>query len=309
MGGNWTRRRLAAGAAGLAGAAWAGAAGQALAQRDGQIERRESQYNTIYVSRDGPFVIMQFGVNRTLFTQSRFNPDDPKLLPVEYTRYMTVGLAYAPQTASVLEIGLGGSSTSQYLHAHVPTLSITCVEIDPEVIALAKKYFGLRPDRRLQVVAMDGRLHLNRNRKTYDMILVDAYRGTFVPEHLLSKEFFALAKSRLNPGGVMVQNVEPSTMLYDAAIATIRSVFDHVDVFDAAGNVVVVAYAGAQRTQAAVLANAQALQARHQFRHPLPEMIAERRFVTRAEGRILTDDFNPADMLRATQRGNDRTGR
>jgi spermidine synthase len=125
----------------------------------------------------------------------------------------------------------------------------------------------------------------------------------------LSREFFALAKSRLNPGGVMVQNVEPSTMLYDAAIATIRAVFDHVDVFDAAGNVVVVAYAGPKRSQADVMANAEALQARHQFRHPLPAMIAQRRHVTRATGRVLTDDFNPADMLRATARGNDRSGR
>ena len=39
------------------------------------------------------------------------------------------------------------------------------------------------------------------------IVLIDAYRGPFVPFHLLTKEFYALVKSRLAPGGVVVQNV------------------------------------------------------------------------------------------------------
>lgn len=304
--GRLTRRGLAVGfaAAGLSlgpSAAWA--------QRSSRLERRESQYNTIYIDREGEYVTMRFGVNQLLFTESKYNPNDPKLLPVEYTRFMTTALAYTPAASSLLEIGLGGGSTVQYLNLHMPEMQIMAVEIDPEVIALAKKYFGLRPGRRLGVTAMDGRLYLSRNRTLYDIIMVDAYRGTWVPEHLLSQEFFRLAKSRLKPGGVMAQNVEPTTMLFDAAIGTIKSVFDHADIFNAEGNVVVVAYDGPMKTQEALMASAEAVQARYQFRHPLPPMIAQRQLVTRATGRILTDDFNPAETLRAVARGNDRSGR
>jgi spermidine synthase len=288
----------------------AGGAAQAQAQKlPGLIETRESQYNTIYILRDGDYVTMLFGVNQRLFTESRYNPKRPRELPVDYTRYMTAALAYTPQARTLLEIGLGGGTIVQYLNLHMPELAITCVEIDPEVIALAKKYFGLTPGPKLQVVAADGRLHLTRNQVTYDLILVDAYRGTWVPEHLLSREFFALAKSRLNPGGVMAQNVEPTTMLYDAAIATIKAVFAHVDVFESGGNVVAVAYDGPTRDHATLLSAAQGLQTRFKFTHGLPEMMARRRIVSRATGRVLTDDFNPAEQLRAIARGNDRTGR
>jgi spermidine synthase len=294
--------------AGLGGVA-IGMPGAAFAQLPGLLETRESQYNTIYITRDGPYVTMLFGVNRTLFTESRYNPNQPRTLPVDYTRFMTAALAYTPQATSVYEIGLGGGTIAQYLRLHMPDLAITCVEIDPEVIALAKKYFGLKTDAKLTVVAADGRLHLTRNRATYDVIMIDAYRGTWVPEHLLTQQFYQLVRSRLNPGGVIAQNVEPTTMLYDAAIATLRSVFAHVDVFDANGNVVVVGYDGPARDQAALMANAQSLQQRHAFTHALPEMVAQRRMVTRATGRVLTDDFNPAEQLRAIARGNDRSGR
>lgn len=304
-----TRRQVGGWCAAGLGFAAIGMPGVAGAQLPGLIEQRESQYNTIYITRDGAYVTMLFGVNRTLFTESRYNPNEPRTLPVDYTRFMTAALAYTPNARAIFEIGLGGGTIAQYLHLHMPDAAITCVEIDPEVIALAKKYFGLKTDARLSVVAADGRLHLTRNRATYDVLMIDAYRGTWVPEHLLTQQFYQLAKSRLKAGGVVVQNVEPTTMLYDAAIATLRSVFANVDVYDANGNVVVVGYDGPARDQATLMANAQTLQERHRFTHPLPAMVAQRRIVTRATGRVLTDDFNPAEQLRAIARGNDRSGR
>ena len=87
---------------------------------------------------------------------------------------------------------------------------------------------------------MPGRSYMLKANATWDVIMIDAYRGPFVPFHLLTKEFFQLAKTKLNPGGVVVQNVEPTTMLFESAMATIKSVFANVDVYDAGGNIVTI---------------------------------------------------------------------
>jgi spermidine synthase len=97
---------------------------------------------------------------------------------------------------------------------------------------------------RLKLHAQDGRIFLVRSKATYDAVFLDAYRGPFVPFHLLTKEYFELIKKRLKPGGVVAQNVEPSTMVLDSAIKTIGTVFSNVDTYEAGGNVVIIAYDG-----------------------------------------------------------------
>ena len=289
---------LAAGA--LAPAAVAQAAG-------GLIERRESQYNTIYVVRQPNGQIgMIFGINQRLYTESLYDPRAPRALPVIYTRFMTVGLAYTPQARSILEIGLGGGRTAFYLHLHMPASLITVVELDPEVIALAQRHFGIVQDDRFRIVERDGRIYLTQNQARHDVILVDAYRGTFVPFHLLTREFFMMTKRRLNPGGVVVQNIEPSTMLYPAAIATLKSVFANVDTFQSDGNIVACCYDGPAKTNAQLRARATALQTQYRFTHSLPAMLARRHTEARGNGQVLTDDFAPVESLRAIELHNQR---
>src|SRR5574341_1148413 len=134
-------------------------------------------YNNIYVYKRDHLITMTFGHNKRLYVESEYNQQNEKELPVVYTRYMTVGLAYSKSVESILEIGLGGGRTSWYLHKHLPNTSVTTVELDPEVISLAKKYFGIIEEKNFKIVARDGRIFLARNNDKYDLILIDAYRG------------------------------------------------------------------------------------------------------------------------------------
>ena len=149
---------------------------------------------------------------------------------------------------NLLEIGFGGGRTAWYLHKHMPKLDITCVELDPAVVDLAQKHFGVKPEDKFKIVTADGRSYLTKSRESWNVIMIDAYRGPFVPFHLLTEEFYKVVKSKLKPGGVVVQNVEPSTMMFDSAITTISKVFANVEVLDAGGNIVTVAYDGPKRT-------------------------------------------------------------
>lgn len=304
------RRALATGLAALTGLAVSGLAVRsafAQASRYGRIARRESQYNTIFIDRDGPYIAMRFGVNEYLFTESLYNPADPTELPVTYTRYLTAALAYAAGASNILEIGLGGGRTASYLHDFVPGATITCAELDPEVIAFARQYFDVRPGPRLQLVERDGRIFTRATRDRYDVIIVDAYRGTFVPFHLTTREFFQGVKRKLAPGGVMAQNISPDVLSEPDITATLKAVFDHVDRYQAEGNVVLMAYDGPAKTQAQLNARAAAVRTSRPLRYSLPQMIAQRRAdIPAGRGRVLTDDFAPVEYHGAINRGNER---
>jgi spermidine synthase len=270
------------------------------------LERRESLYNNIFVFQDGDVVSMTFGHNKRYFTESSTKLSDPGALVIEYARYMTLGLAYAARQERILEIGLGGGNIVGYLRAALPDASIVAVEIDKDVVDLAGKYFQFKETENLKAVVSDGRRFLMRDERQWDIILLDAYRGPFVPFHLLTKEFYTLVKSRLAPGGVVVQNVEPSTMLFDSAIATLSSVFRSVDFYDGEENVVAVAYDRPTLAQAALLARAASVQRSYKLRYDLSKLVAERRVLRKPKGKVMTDDFAPVETLRAIEQHNQK---
>ena len=70
----------------------------------------------------------------------------------------------------------------------------------------------------MRYIAADGRVFLNRSKDQYDLILLDAYRGGYVPFHLLTREFYTLVKSRLTPGGAVAFNVHDGTKLYHSTV-------------------------------------------------------------------------------------------
>lgn len=269
------------------------------------LEFAESRYNNIYVRKNGPFISMMFGHNKRFYTETVFDTRDPLILPAKYTQLMTVALAYSSDRRKLLEIGFGGGRTAWYLHRSIPTLDITAVELDPDVVRLAKKYFAIETNSRFAIEIMDGRQYLRKHKDLWDIIMIDAYRGPFVPFHLLTNEFFQLVKKRLKPGGVVVQNIEPTTMVFDAAIRTMGENFDHLDVFDAGGNVVVAAYDGDKKKHEDLALAARKLTSKYKLRYDLGAMIEKRQIVTRLpEIDALTDDFAPVESLLAIKRHN-----
>ena len=274
------------------------------------LESRDSLYNNIYVYREGPYLSMTFGYNQHLYEESLFNPLDDRELPVSYTRFMTVGLAYPGKVSSILEIGFGGGRTAWYLHRFLSDTPVTSVELDPMVVQLADKYFGIKQEPNFNVVEQDGRLFLTSSPRLYDLILIDAYRGPFVPFQLLTKQFYQIVKEHLSADGVLVQNIEPTTMLFDSAVNTLHAVFANLDLYPAQGNIVVVAYDGKPRSEQELLATAAERQAALHLRYDLTEMLGARRPLSTEGGfvdpkaAVLTDDFAPVEALKAIDKHN-----
>ena len=76
---------------------------------------------------------------------------------------------------------------------------------------------------------MDGRAYLLRHGEAFDAIVLDAYADTTtMPAHLATREFFALARSRLAQDGVLYVNliVAPGPDRLSTRIdRTLRAVF------------------------------------------------------------------------------------
>ncbi len=265
------------------------------------VETIESHYNSIFVFKEDSYVTLAFGHKERRYVESRRNTEDLLELPVSYTQTMTAALAYPKTLENFLIIGMGGGSISWYLHKNFPDATVTAIELDAAMIELAEKYFGMKPEPGLEIVEADGRLALVRDERKHDIVLIDAYRGPFVPFHLLTREFYELVKSRLKPGGIIAQNIEPSTMLFDSTYATLLTVFDQVDFIPSSGNVVAIAYDGDRRPELDLMRTARERQKTHGLRYPLTRMIGARRRheVPGDDVEALTDDFAPVNQLKA----------
>jgi len=273
-----------------------------LKRNDGQIAHIETPYNDIFITKRRAELIMSFQLKGWDYTETVINLRDPDDLPVQYTRVMTVAVAYPPETRKTLMIGLGGGSISTFLVRAMREVAIDTIEIDPGVIAAAKKYFGLRESERVRFSAGDGRVLLKRRPQLYDLILVDAFRGGYVPFHLLTREFYYTpVEQRLAPGGAEAFNVHDGTKLYLSTLRTLSAVFASIHLYPSGeGETIVVATATPAPDDATLAARAAALQQRHNFRFPLPELLARRAKSPKTDrAEVLTDDFAPVDVYHA----------
>jgi len=284
------------------------AAQQMRVLKDGQIERTESEYNTIFIEKSGDQLYMAFGYRRNRYIESVLDLKDPDGLAVTYTRYMSAAMMYPPNgVKNIALVGLGGGRTISYLVKSMPDVSADVAELDGQVIRLARTYFRIEEGDRLKVHERDGRVFLNQTKSEYDVILVDAYRGPFVPFHLTTVEFYQTAKKHLRPGGVVAQNVEPTTLFFDSAYATMKAAFANVDAYQADGNVVLVAYDGPALSNEQMAERAKALQAKYKFRYDMSTLLEKRDTkVDAGKGQVLTDDFAPVEMLKTITRHNQR---
>jgi len=142
-----------------------------------------------------------------------------------------------PSAKSMLVVGLGGGVVLEAVPSSVERIDV--VELEQEVIR-ANRAVG---DRRWLDPLADPRVHLRVNDARNAMLLSDRRFDLVVSQpshpwaggaaHLYTHEFFELAKNRLAEGGVFVQWIGLAFVdetLFRSLLATLRSVFAHVEV-------------------------------------------------------------------------------
>lgn len=104
-------------------------------------------------------------------------------------------------------IGYAGGTVGREYGAFWPRVDVQGIELDPLVTQVGEKYFGLDSNPRVHVATADGRVYLETHSTRYDAIFLDAFRQPYIPFYMTTQEFWSLAISRLNPGGLVMANV------------------------------------------------------------------------------------------------------
>ena len=240
---------------------------------------------------------------RSDLTQAHLDLDNPLSLISPYLQAMLLGLAWQSDPRRIYLAGLGGGRLALVLHHFFPAAVIDCAEIDPVVVDVAERFFGVRQDERLRVAVEDGREWLARPARSgsevrYDLILLDVFLdNAYTPYRLATREFYQLCRRRMTENGVLVVNLLVTDPFYAAKIATIKSVFQQIALCPVLGdNRVLFATLGARLEKDALIERAKALQAKVSFPFPFDAWASALDMgqeLGGGEGRILRDDAPP----------------
>ena len=152
---------------------------------------------------------------------------DARHLEFDYLRRMR-DVVLAAGARRVVHVGGAGCALARALAAAEPAHRQEVIELDGDVVELARRHLGLRRAPGLRVRVGDGRALLARRPDgSADAVLVDAFVGARVPRHLVTAE--ALADLARVAGLAAVNVVDTPAMGDAAAIAAgLRAAFVHV---------------------------------------------------------------------------------
>ncbi len=201
--------------------------------------------------------------------QSELDLDNPLNLVSRASQAMMMGLLWKSEPKRIYIAGLGGGIIPLFLHHYFPQATIECTDIDPTLIEVATKFFGLQLDEQLRVIIQDGREYLaQRNQEIeYDLIFIDTILGSgYAPYRLATKEFYELCKSHLSKEGAIVVNLLQSDNFYTEKVKTIQSAFEQVYLCPVkGGNRIIIANNGSPKGKPEIIYIAKFLQESYQF--------------------------------------------
>ena len=186
----------------------------------------EYQYARVVERPDGE---RQLELNEGQAVHSVYRPGE-WLTGNYWDEFLVLPLAAGAPPRSIAILGDAAGTTARAYGHFFPATRVNGVEIDGELTDVGRSLFDLTGPN-LHLHTADARPFLRTSDRRWDAIMVDAYRQPYIPFYLVTKEFFALAREHLTPGGVLMVNVghpEGSDGLEKVLTATIRTSFRYV---------------------------------------------------------------------------------
>ncbi len=271
-----------------------------------QIHQERSLYRNILVTEDDERRCMRFTVTSTSGqNQSCRYLDDHDKLVFPYAKLVLTSLLIQDNPQRILIVGLGGGTLVNTYNKLFPDAEIVIVEIDDAVVHVAADYFDFVETDKIQVETVDGRVYVKRaalRGEKFDLVILDAFNGEYIPEHLLTQEFLEEVKVLLPENGMVVANTFSTSELYDAESVTYKAVFgEFYNIRQiSTGNRIIVASLQPLPDKATLDAKAPGLRERlDQFGFNITDltqyMSTDPDWNTGA--RVLTDQYSPGNLL------------
>lgn len=105
-----------------------------------------------------------------------------------------------------LMLGVGGGTAVRVIKSKYPACNITGVEIDPQMVKAAGKFFGVNKLGNFKLVIDDACSWVKKCREKFDQIVIDLFINDLNPDCSRSKEFMSRVKKLLNKNGSILYN-------------------------------------------------------------------------------------------------------
>jgi spermidine synthase len=232
--------------------------------RDGVELNQKSEYSHIKITRNGNVRTLWFvRDNGEEVIESMLDLAKPHEMLVSYVRFMFLSYVFRPKQEKVLIVGLGGGSMVHFLRHYDPNVKVDVVEIDPAIVKIAEKYFGVKSGGNVNIITKDAFDYFKNTEARYDVIYMDAFLKpsgatdeTGVPLRLKTIAFYKDLQKKLTPSGMVVFNINPHEKIKED-VKNIKDAFPQAYVFDLpGGGLVVVGSLVAERMKNEAMINA-----------------------------------------------------
>lgn len=122
---------------------------------------------------------------------------------------------------------MGGGSFARWIDSYLPDTKQTAVDINPQVIAVARSLFELPFEgENFEIVEADGAEYIKVFRHNTDAVLVDGFDGEQIIDALVEEPFFQDCRHALSPDGVFVTNWWSGDKRYQHFVERLLNVFE-----------------------------------------------------------------------------------
>ncbi|KGT92483.1 spermidine synthase [Erwinia typographi] len=191
-----------------------------------EIARETDDYGDIIVTEYKHYRMLRFD---ELNEQSKMSLHSPSAPVHHYIKAMSMAVAWQDEGPALL-LGLGGGSLLRALYAHHNAIAMDVVELRPQVLQVARRYFTLPEAEHITYYLENAVDYLRRdNGARYAFIFSDLYLAYSMDPLQGTENFLERCKASLREGGWLVLNYlevpHSKTLLYHALYRVFNEVF------------------------------------------------------------------------------------
>ncbi len=170
-------------------------------------------------------VLENEGVKKVMVNGATYSLIKSDIYTNSYWDYF-IPLAGLYEKPRILMIGLGAGTVVYQINNVFPAANIDVVEIDSGMAEIAKR---LNPKMRANVIIGDGAAYVEKVKRAYDLLILDAYKGIEIPGVFMQDKFIIDARSALKETGIMAINYARSVSRFaelQEYVAKLKTEFD-----------------------------------------------------------------------------------
>ena len=182
--------------------------------KQGTIHMSRSFYGTLRVKDTGPIdeptTVRRLMHGVIMHGEQYLEPNLRRQPTSYYGPHSGVGLAIKHYEKRPLRLGVIGLGTGTLAAWGKPGDMFRFYELDPDVLAVARKEFSYLGDSRARIETAIGDARLNLEREPaqrFDVLVIDAFSSDSIPVHLITREALAVYMKHMQPDGIIAFHV------------------------------------------------------------------------------------------------------